>query len=249
MVKFQIMSDIHIETLADNLSIEDFVNPCADILILAGDIGRVHKYTQLENFLKKLCQKFEIVLYVLGNHEYYRVDGVVPKGMEDILQDVEKIKDQIPNLYILNRTSVVIEDVCIAGCTLWSQATYDVPQYIVKIPGMDTNKYNYLFDQDRRYIESMINYCSVKNLKLLAVTHHCPTFSMGRRKKSDRYKSLYCSNLDYLLDKNKVHTWVCGHVHVNFDVRTKNGTRLVSNQKGKPRDGVTDYVLDKVITV
>jgi predicted phosphodiesterase len=71
MVKFQIMSDLHIETLSNNLCIDNFVRKSADILILAGDIGRVHKYEQLERFLKDLCPRFEIVLYVLGNHEYY----------------------------------------------------------------------------------------------------------------------------------------------------------------------------------
>jgi Icc-related predicted phosphoesterase len=242
------MSDLHIETMSDTVSVSDFVKNSADILILAGDIGRVHKYTQLEKFLKDLCQKFEIVLYVLGNHEYYRVDNIIPKSMEDIVVDLEKIRSGIPNLYILNRNSVIIEDVCIVGCTLWSQAIVDVPPYIVRIPGMNMVKYNSLFKQDLNYIEKMVSYCQEKNLKLLVVTHHCPTFSISR-KRSDKYKSLYCSNLDYLLDGKKIHTWVCGHVHTNFDVKTRNGTRLVSNQKGKPKDKVTDYVLDKVITV
>lgn len=249
MVNFQIMSDIHIETFSENLLIENFVTPSAEILILAGDIGRVHRYNQLENFLINLCSKFEIVLYVLGNHEYYRVDGVIPKSMEDILIDIEKIKAKIPNLYILNRKSVIIEDVCISGCTLWSRAIVDIPPYRVRILGMNMAKYNSLFDQDRIYIESMINYCQKKKLKLLVVTHHCPTFSLTRQKKSDKYKSLYCSNLDYLLDGKKVHTWVCGHIHFNFDVRMKNGMRLVSNQKGKQRDMVANYVLNKIITV
>ena len=248
MVKFQIMSDLHIETMSDTLSVGDFIKNSADILILAGDIGRVHKYTQIEKFLKDLCQKFEIVLYVLGNHEYYRVDNVVPKNMESILQDLEKIKSDIPNLYILNRNSVIIEDVCVVGCTLWSQATAGVPPFIVRIPEMNVVKYNSLFREDLHYIENMINYCQKKNLKLLVVTHHCPTFA-ATPKRMDRYKSLYCSNLDYLLDSKKVHTWICGHVHINFDMKTRNGTRLVSNQKGKPKDKVMHYVLDKVITV
>jgi Icc-related predicted phosphoesterase len=249
MVKFQIMSDLHIETLSDNISVDDFVKKSADILILAGDIGRVHKYEQVKKFLKELCEKFEIVLYVLGNHEYYRVDNVPPKNMEQILADLETIRSEIPNLYILNRNSVIVEDVCIVGCTLWSQATLDVPPYIVRIPEMDTIKYNSLFKEDLYYIERMITYCQEKNLKLLVVTHHCPTYVISKRKATDKYKSLYCSNLDYLLDSKKVHTWICGHVHTNFDMKTRNGTRLVSNQKGKPKDKVSDYLLDKVITV
>jgi predicted phosphodiesterase len=243
------MSDLHIETLSNNLCIDNFVRKSADILILAGDIGRVHKYEQLERFLKDLCPRFEIVLYVLGNHEYYRVDNIPQKSMEDILLDVNKIKEQIPNLHILNRNSVIIEDVCVVGCTLWSQAVVDVPPYIVRIPDMNMFKYNSLFTQDLHYIENMVEYCQKKKLKMLMVTHHCPTFSVGRKRNVDKYKSLYYSNLDYLLDNKKIHTWVCGHVHINFDAKMRNGTRLVSNQRGKAKDNITDYVLDKVIDV
>jgi len=249
MVNFQIMSDLHIENLPDNLHVDDFITPTAEILILAGDIGRVHKYIQLENFLQNLCPRFEFVLYVLGNHEYYRVDGIPPKNMEEIFKDLQTIKAKIPNLYILNCTSVIIDDVCVAGCTLWSKTDVDVPPYIVKIPEMNTVKYNALFENDRNYIEKMVKYCQQKNLKLLVVTHHAPSFSVGNRRWADKYKSLYCSDLNHLLDRKKVHTWICGHVHVNFDTKTRNGTRLVSNQKGKPHDGVTDYLLDKVISV
>lgn len=249
MVNFQIMSDLHIETYSGNISTDNFIKPSAEILILAGDIGRVHKYEQLESFLQELCPKFQIVLYVLGNHEYYRVDGIYPKTMEEIVQDVEKIKSKIPNLYILNRNSVVIEDVCITGATLFSQALIEIPQYIVKIPKINTAKYNSLFRYDLQYIENMITYCQKRKLKLLVVTHYAPTYLVGKRKKCNKYKSLYCSHLDYLLDRKKVHTWVYGHIHKNFDFKTGNGTRLVSNQRGKLKDLVPDFVLDKVISV
>lgn len=249
MVRFQIMSDLHIENFADDLNIEDFILPSAEVLILAGDIGRVHKYTQLEKFLKKLSVSFQIVLYVLGNHEYYRCDNIVPKNMEDILRDLETIKKDIHNLYILNRNSVVIDDTCIVGCTLWSQTSINIPSFIVRIPYMNMFKYNSLFQQDLNYIENMISYCQKKSLKLLVVTHHCPTFTVGTKRDNDKYKSLYCSSLDRLLYSSKVHTWVCGHTHKNFDVKTKNGTRLVSNQKGKPKDNVNDYSLTKIIVV
>lgn len=249
MVNFQIMSDLHIETLSDDISTEIFVKPSAEILILAGDIGRVHKYNQLENFLQQLCSQFQIVLYVLGNHEYYHVEGIEPKTMEEILSDIEKISSKIPNLYILNRTSVIIEDVCIVGATLFSQAVVNIPHYIVKIPNINTVKYNSLFKQDLHYIENMVIYCQRKRFKMLVVTHYAPTYLVEKKKKCNKYKSLYCSHLDYLLDKKKVHTWVYGHIHKNFDFKTVNGTRLVSNQRGKGKDLVPDFVLDKVITV
>jgi predicted phosphodiesterase len=251
MLNFQIMSDLHLETFEGHPNIESFITPRAKVLILAGDIGRIHKYEQLKTFLQKLCKNFEIVLYVLGNHEYYKVDNIPTKSMEELLQDIYKIKADINNLYILNRSSVIIDDVCIAGCTLWSQATIDIPQFIVRIPGINTAKYNAMFKQDLTYVEYMVNLCRERKLKLVVVTHHCPTYIVGQRKNKskDKYKSLYVSNLDYLLDSSRVHTWICGHVHKNFDFYTKNGTRVVCNQKGKSHENITNFSKEKIISL
>lgn len=250
MVKFQIMSDLHIET-SDNEDVDPlkYITPSANILILAGDIGRIHKYNQLKNFLTKLCTHFEFVLYVLGNQEFYHVKGIERKNMEDLLKDIEVIAEKIPNLHILNRSSVVIDNVCVAGCTLWSQPTVEVPPFLVRIHGMTTSIYNGLHLQDLSYVRKITDYCTEKKLKLLLVTHHSPTFRVTQNKSRDKYKSLYATNLESLFDVNKIHTWICGHVHANFDFISKGGTRLVCNQKGKPADRIMDFSLQKVINL
>ena len=85
----------------------------------------------------------------------------------------------------------------------------------------------------------MIKYCQTKNYKLLVVTHYCPSYNLlGRgydpqNRGLDRYSCLYASNLDHLLSKEKVHTWVFGHSHQNYDYITPTGTRVVSNQRAK----------------
>jgi len=250
---FQIVSDLHIETMNGTPSSKDFITPSAPVLIMAGDIGRIRKYNQLKLFLEDVCKNFDIVLYVLGNHEYYKVKDMSDKTMDELYQDMLRIEAGIDNLYLLNRSSVIIGDVCIAGVTLWSQALVKVPPFIVRIKGMGTRKYNTLHQNDVRYIKKMVKYCSKNKLKLLVVSHHCPSYTpidrWGKRHKKDRFKSLYSTNLDYLLDSGKIHTWVCGHLHINFDYLTKGGTRLVGNQKGKPKDRTTGFSMSKVICV
>jgi predicted phosphohydrolase len=249
MVKIQIASDLHIETFEETPSAKDYITPSADILILAGDIGRLHKYEQLKAFLSEVCSMFQGVIYVPGNHEYYNVDNVAPKNMYSLKTDLYSIKKEIENLYIMDRNSIIIDDVCIFGCTLWSEPKGYVPRFIVRIRGMTTEKYHAMFVRDVGYIESMIRYCSLKNLKPVVVTHHPPTYDVINPKVRERFKFLYASDLDHLLYKEKVHTWIFGHVHLNFDYVTTGGTRLVSNQKGKQKDKVKDFFKDKVICV
>jgi Icc-related predicted phosphoesterase len=104
--------------------------------------------------------------------------------------------------------------------------------------------------EDVNYIEKMCEYTSNNNLKLLVVTHYCPTYKVldGYYKK-DKLSSLYTTNLDYLLCSSKINTWVCGHVHTNFDFISNKGTRVIGNQKGKPKDKITDFLKNCVIKI
>jgi UDP-2,3-diacylglucosamine pyrophosphatase LpxH len=265
-LSFQIVSDLHIEY--KNNDIPDplnYIKPSSQILVLAGDIGSLYKFDQLKGFLQRLCVHFEIVLYVPGNHEFYTQHDYhsPPVSMESLENRLYNLENDIDNLFILNRSSVVLNDVCITGCTLWTKAEVKVPKFIVRIHDMNTYLYNKRHYEDLKYINRMVEYCQKNELKLIVITHHCPSFDIMDNthkalseeikeeniKKNDRFVSLYFTNLNHLLNKNKVHTWICGHIHQNFDYVTIGGTRLVGNQYGKPKDNVTDYSKEFVVRV
>ena len=265
-LSLQIVSDLHIEYRNNNVPNPlDYIKPVSKILVLAGDIGSVYKFDQLKGFLKKLCVHFEYVLYVPGNHEFYMQhdsDDDIPLTFEFLLNKLLSLEKDIENLYILNRKSVVLNNICISGCTLWTKAEVKIPKFIVRIHGMTTEMYNKKHLSDLKYINKMIEHCQTNNLKLIMITHHCPSFNImenthmmlkdyGKEniKKRDRYVSLYFSKLDNLLHKDKVHTWICGHIHQNFDYVTNGGTRLVGNQYGKPRDNIDDYNKEFVVRI
>lgn len=258
MVNFQYASDLHIETLSYTPQAEEFFEPVSKILILAGDIGRVHRFDQLVEFLRRVCSLYKIVLYTPGNHEYYYVDGTELLSMEEILHRLQNLSSIIPNLHILHRSSVIINDVCIVGATLWSKATINIPQKVVRIPGITTARYNKLHETDLKYIEDMIAYCQKHSLKCVVVSHHAPAqfLTQPKRRKEgikDPSKpaldSLYYTDLERLLHKDKVHTWLFGHTHYNTKTITTGGTHLVSNQKGKIKDRVTDFSKSAVIRI
>ena len=249
MLTLQIASDLHIEyqcnEIPDPLSL---ITPSADILILAGDIGSFYKFEQLKGFLEKLCPHFQTVLYIPGNHEYYYFPESTQMTMEDLISKIHKLS--IPNLHVLDKSSVCIGDVCIAGCTLWSEPMVDIPKYIVRVHKMNTQIYKNLYDSEVKYVKKIIQYCKNHNLQLVMVTHHCPTYlTLSGAKKRKKFDSLYASNLDHLLSSDQVHTWIAGHIHHNFDFVTENGTRVVSNQKGKPKDKVVNFKTDFTINV
>ena len=256
MLDFQIASDLHIEYKNDDVPDPlDYITPVSDILILAGDIGCLYKFQQLKGFLERLCVHFKQVLYVAGNHEYYVIlnnNFVQPLSMEILLNRLYTIEKSIHNLHILNQSSVVIPNtnICISGCTLWSKPEIVLPKFIVRIHGITNSIYEEKHKSDVCYIEKMIDYCQKKDLKLVMITHYCPTFeAISQDKKNDKYVSLYASELDNLLTSDKIHTYVFGHTHYNKNIISKGGTRVVSNQKGKIKDNVMDYSKSFVITI
>jgi Icc-related predicted phosphoesterase len=251
MTTIQIASDLHVEYNNDNIPDPlDFITPSADILILAGDIGSFYKIDQLTKFLEKLCSYFQLVLYVPGNHEWYMIPEHNPLSWFALEQRMKQIKDYVPNLYILDCSSVRIGNICIAGATLWSKPFNQIPPFIVRVNGMKTKEYYEKHISNLNYLKKMIKYCNEHKHKLLIVTHHPPTLKvLEGTKKRKKFIDLYATDLEYLLDKNNVHTWICGHIHKNFDFYTEKGCRIVSNQKGKDKDRVLDYRKNFTITL
>ena len=251
MINFQLMSDIHIEYKNDDVPNPlDYITPSSDILILAGDIGSLYKYKQLNEFLKKLAALFKVVIYVPGNQEYYRPNDTYESiPFQTLKARFNEIKLNIPNLHILDKSSIQINDLLIIGCTLWSDAMINIPKFIVKIQEMNYTSYRKLYNEDLSYIKKMLSYCAVNNLKSLVISHHLPSYSLVPRNKLNwKFISMYASNIDYLFDDYHIDVWIAGHIHKNFNTKIKN-TRVMSNQMGKPKDNVSDYRRDFTFTV
>jgi predicted phosphohydrolase len=160
------------------------------------------------------------------------------------------LKNSIYNLHILDRDYIYIDNICIAGCTLWSKPEIQIPKYIVRICGVTTQLYENWFKSDLHFLKGAISRCKQNKTPLIVITHHCPSFkTLKGSNKREKFVSLYASELEYLLNKENVHTWICGHVHKNFDFVTNEGTRVVSNQKGKLKDNCFDYSKQFVIDI
>jgi predicted phosphodiesterase len=254
----QIASDLHIEYNTD--LIPDplrYFTPTSNTLILAGDVGSLYKIDQLYGFLFKVCNLYKNVIYVPGNHEYYHVKGYKYLSMKVLSERLESIGTRIRNLTILNNKSIQLtgddnKPVIVLGSTLWSDLLTDLPKYIVRINGMTTSRYIEMHKRSVGYIHRITQWCKLKGVRLIIVTHYPPTYKILNGKirpngtLQKKLGSLYASHLEKLITPT-VDTWVSGHVHVNFDYVTSGGTRMTSNQVGKPRDKITDYSKTKTV--
>ena len=222
--ELQIASDLHIEYKNDDIPNPlDYLTPKAPNLVLAGDIGTFYKYEQLHGFISALSPIFKHIIYVFGNHEYYKpkhkVNGVdlAPLTMADIRKRAKEMQNDIPNLWILDNAVVRIGNHYIIGATLWSDIQITLPKNIVKIHGMTTRVYTQKFNDGVKFLTEEINKCREKGRKAIVITHYPPTYNvLPEDRLSHKNISLYASNLDDMFG-DPVDAWICGHVHHNFD--------------------------------
>lgn len=250
-MNFTIISDIHLNE-TNNPDWNTIIKDSNEILILAGDIGRIEE-PYLIPFLDKLCKEshFHKIIYVLGNHEYYTKIGIPFNQLFiKFYSETEKYR---PKFVILDNEYIDISkprprlladadstNLRIFGTTLWSQVPnfYAITLPIVTENGTNVN-YNWF---SKKHFDALcsLDYIIEKSQKdkkrLIVVSHYSPTFGENQNLtlKPDHYSSpyrfAYCSELKDYLSKNKVYTWIYGHTHVDVDFLTVGDTRLVTNQ-------------------
>lgn len=112
-MKFQLFSDLHQE-MGDSFSPPD---SDADVIILAGDINTGLK--GLQYAVKLIKQLDKDVIYVPGNHEFYRYDiGILREEMALFAKAHSR-------LHSLDNDMVTIHGVRFIGSTLWTDYALD----------------------------------------------------------------------------------------------------------------------------
>ena len=103
-VRLHVVSDLHVEFAAFELPTVD-----ADVVVLAGDVGQGTTGIRLA----RRWAGGRPVLFVAGNHEYYR--HALPA-----LTDQMRAEAAASPVQVLENDEVVLEGVRFLGCTLWS---------------------------------------------------------------------------------------------------------------------------------
>jgi len=237
-MEYQIISDIHIETQYPIIPNFD-IPKLTDNIILAGDIGHIEYWDQYVGYISRICNIYNQVILIAGNHEFYSPNEKMT--INEILIKLDKLSKLFDNLIFLNDTYLDYSKIgyLLFGTVLWSyipnNANINIPIYISKNKQITISEYNKLHFNSRCKLEQCIDLANDTNIKLIVVSHYSPSFNDTLHKKyiDDKNNYFYCSTLDKYLDY-PIYNWVYGHTGFNSDKFINlNGCRFVSNQYNK----------------
>ncbi len=248
-MKIQIISDLHQEFGSEQLTFDN-----ADIVVLAGDVNiGIKGIESIKNTIKD-----KPVIYVLGNHEYYK--GSYPKTLNKI-RDLAKDT----NIHILENESVKIDHVTFHGATLWTdfslfghpkeygiicQARMNDYKKIRKDPSYSKlrtiDTYNIHKASLHWLTQSLINSGNTINF---IVTHHAPSpRSIPAYYKNDPISSAYASNLEELILEYQPDYWVHGHIHEPMKY-TIGKTQIICNPHGYIDEKYNGYERELLVEI
>ncbi len=246
-MKLQILSDLHIEFAPCEYAATD-----ADVVILAGDI---HLGEKGFNWAAENIKNKEVI-YVLGNHEFYK--KATPRLFHKLR---EKAKGS--NIHVLENESISLGGVRFLGCTLWTDfgllGSLDASIVAAKLYMNDYSKIR-LSPQYRKIQPSFTvvwhkqskkwlqkEFDNREEEKMVVVTHHAPSIrSIPPGIHNDPLSACYASDMIDFVSSSKTKLWVHGHIHTVGDYHIGE-TRVVCNPRGYPDEPVKGF--DPALTI
>lgn len=218
-MRIQIISDLHQEFGLSELSFDQ-----ADVVVLAGDINLGTK--GIEWILKKIKNK--PVIYVLGNHEFYK--GSYPKT----LNKVKALADN-SNVHLLEDSFIDIDGIRFHGCTLWTDfSIFGDPMHYGMICQGSMNDYKMItrdpsyskmrtidtfniHQVSRKWLEQNLE--NSDRSKNIVVTHHAPSLqSVPKQYKNDPVTAAYASNMEDFILKHQPDFWIFYYAKSIFEL-------------------------------
>lgn len=235
-MQIQLVSDLHNEAHA--WQPDAGVDYHDTVLVVAGDIST---RSQAGEWLVTVADRYKAVVAVLGNHDYW------DSSAENVVGRIRERLRNHPNIHVLDRDTVVIDDTRFVGCTLWTYVPPDA-QMSVQQTIRDYERIRVAHGQARLTV-GQVNAWHEKDKAFLAhelaqpfegttfvVTHHAPSSrSIDARYKehaaSAHLNNAYHTNLEEWVRPLAFDGWVHGHTHHSFDYPFGSG-RLICNPRG-----------------
>lgn len=231
-MKLFICSDLHTEFLQPIEQLELFKKfPEADGIIIAGDL--TSKKYLIDN-LKYLCDKYQHVIFTMGNHEFYNSSF---QEIEDLLNRTKVRSDMLGrNLYWLNDSTCNINNTNFIGGTLWFP---DNP--LNQLYERQLSDFSYIkdfrkevYERNKKTIVAFNNKQMDENT--VVVTHHLPSYqSVNEKYKGDQLNRFFVCDMENLILEKQPKIWLHGHSHDSCDYFIEK-THVVANPLGYPNE-------------
>jgi predicted phosphodiesterase len=240
-MRLHILSDLHLE-----FGPVEIPSPDADLVVLAGDIHLGHSGVE---WARRQFPHTPI-LYVLGNHEFYR------HSLPGLTEALKRETDG-GQIHLLENNTLELDGFTFLGCTLWTDFRLGPDKRVAMLTAEDImSDYQVVrFDAENRWLRARdterMHSASVTWLKkqlhkheparTVIVTHHAPSQrSIPPNHAGSALNGAFVSDLDALVENSGVPLWIHGHTHYNVDYSIGN-TRVLSNQRGYPQEGVNGF--------
>lgn len=210
-----------------------------EILILAGDISwPVNRHGRISAAFRELLldfkQRWNDIILVPGNHEYYagRTAGLEPHDVDVLLRQF----GQEVGVHVLQKASVVLDDMRFIGCTLWSDistaAFYGMNDRL--IPGNDYLSHLARHIEQREWLEGEL---AADTRPTVVVTHHLPSEQLVHPAYAGGDNTGYFTDLESVITRyqDRIKLWCCGHTHEQIRVAVA-GVPIITNPLGYPQE-------------
>lgn len=202
------------------------------VLLLAGDICESRFYFASKD-LRTICNAFDYVYAIPGNHEYYRDD------LNTTVDNIRHDTADIPNFTMLQKDVVALPNgMTLIAATLWTDFNKGNP-LMKQTAQYGLNDYNYITNQaqsghmygyksklhvndvqmiNNDHLKFIIQSLDAATGKCIVMTHHAPLVSHANPYASGVQGPMdwaYMSDLESLIASHdgKLVAWVHGHTH------------------------------------
>lgn len=217
-----IASDLHFEFHADAGAALLASLPEADVLVCPGDLAIA---PLLGDALGKLLERYAHVVFVAGNHEFYR------SSLVKVRQALRRVAECVARFHYLEQSECTIEGRRFLGATLWFPHTFGIEllQPLASDFRLISDAVPGIYEehlQAVRYLDATVSHDTI------VVTHHLPhPRSLPTSLVHSPLNRFLLSDLEQLIIDRQPALWVHGHAHTSSDYQIGN-TRTVCNPFG-----------------
>lgn len=238
-MRVRVLSDLHTEFHGDSgrCFVEGLRRDAADVLVLAGDIATAGG---LYDTLGLFADRFEHVVFVPGNHEWYGGDRALMQKTR------QRLGARAPNLHWLEESTVELCGQRFLGTSLWFPDSADARALQSAISDfqliLDPQEWIWTaFERARSFLEGALRPNDV------VVSHHLPSFrSVARRFADSRLNCYFVGDVEPLIRSRGPRLWLHGHTHESCDY-TIGATRVLCNPFGYVRAELNPHFQEELV--